>query len=143
LFISLREEIELLNKYLTLEQLGRGFKYSFLVDKALDIDNIEFPPMLLQPSVENAVKHGVSLLGPQGKILLTFFKKDQDLGVVISDNGTSKTKIENKRSGYGIKFTSERIENLKKICKPAEIIYSMVYTSSGTEVTFIFKHWIA
>lgn len=141
LFVPLSQEINMLKDYLFLEQLRFGFEYLVRVDDDLDINNIEFPPMLLQPSVGNAVKHGVARLKSAGLITLIFFKKNKDFGVLIKDNGT-KPDMVHQANGYGIKFTEERIESLKKICKPAEITYSIVYTSSGTEASFIFKNWL-
>src|SRR5690606_4715961 len=70
--ISLSQEKTLLDDYLQMEQLRFGFKYEINHSENLDLDNIEIPSMLLQPFVENAVKHGISEKATDGKITVTF-----------------------------------------------------------------------
>ena len=57
--VSLSDEIEQLQLYLKLEQLRFPFSYSLAVGKNIEPDAIEIPGMLIQPFVENAVKHGM------------------------------------------------------------------------------------
>ena len=61
--VPLSDEIEQLQLYLKLEQLRFPFSYSLTVDKNIEPDAIEIPGMLIQPFVENAVKHGIAPRG--------------------------------------------------------------------------------
>ena len=78
LFIYLSDELEHLQEYIALEQLGIEFRLVLHIDPDLDLDCIDFPPMLLQPTIENAVKHGVADLGQKGIIWLSLFKKENE-----------------------------------------------------------------
>lgn len=142
LFISLSEDIEMLEKYISIEQLRFEFNYIMEIDTELDIDTIEFPPMLLQPTVENAVKHGVSGLGKEGLISISFLKKEKDLIITVKDNGKKKTDKIKDGHGHGILFTRERIEHLKKLYQKEKMEYTIVHNENGTIVRFIFENWL-
>ena len=72
--ISLSQEKTLLDDYLQMEQLRFGFKYEINTSANLDLENTEIPSMLLQPFVENAVKHGMAQKADNGKITIVFNK---------------------------------------------------------------------
>lgn len=59
--IPLAEEIKILEDYLSLELLrfANSFSYNITIDEAIDPEEIEIPPMILQPFVENALIHGL------------------------------------------------------------------------------------
>ncbi len=86
---SLREEIEMLNNYLLLEQLRfqRRFAYRISVDAAIDLDDTPLPPLLVQPFVENALLHGLQNKSEMGFIAVAFALKDRKLIITITDNG--------------------------------------------------------
>lgn len=58
--IELAEEIEILTNYLELESMRfeNDFSYQLNLSEDIDEDYVQLPPMLLQPYVENAIKHG-------------------------------------------------------------------------------------
>lgn len=142
LFVSLAQDIEMMEKYIRIEQLRFEFKYIIDIDPELDLEAIEFPPMLLQPMVENAVKHGMAGLGSQGIISLSFQKKGVNLEIIIKDNGTMRKEQNKNGHGYGIKFTLERIESLRKLFHKEKIDYQLSYADNGTIARFLFENWI-
>jgi len=142
LFISLSQDIEMLEKYIRIEQLRFDFKYTIDIDPLLDPGAIEFPPMLLQPSIENAVRHGISGLGSEGVISIFFHKKEKALEIIIKDNGIKRDSKIKEGHGYGMKFTNERINNLRKLYKKEKIDYQLIHSENGTMVTFFFENWI-
>ena len=85
--ISLAQEEKLLHDYLQMEQLRFGFTYKITHAESLDLPNIEIPSMLLQPFVENAVKHAVAVKPGAGEILISFLQKGHDLLLSVKDNG--------------------------------------------------------
>lgn len=146
LFIYLSDEIEHLQKYIALEQLGLEFRLVLHIDPDLDLDSIDFPPMLLQPTIENAVKHGVADLGQKGIIWLSLFKKGDDLLITIKDNGkfiSDKPSKSVSVSGHGIALTKERIEILGKLFPKEKISYHLEQEETGTNVCFTFENWLA
>ena len=140
LFIPLSEEIKMLDNYLSLERLRFGFAYNIKIDEELDVHSIDFPPMLLQPSVENAVKHGVWKLGETGVIKITFSNSEDGFVITVFNTGQNdiaKSIIE----GYGIKLTRSRIDNLRKIFKHSTIDFSVSFKEDGYEAKFIFSNY--
>jgi hypothetical protein len=93
-FISLSEEMEMLTKYLELEGLRFEKDFSFSIQSNNDevSDDILLPPMLLQPYIENAIRHG--LLHQKGeKTIAVHFNFDENkklLTCVIQDNGIGR-----------------------------------------------------
>jgi sensor histidine kinase YesM len=92
--IPLSEEIKTLGLYLDIEKarFSEDFEYEIKTENISDADHIKIPAMLLQPYIENAVKHG--LLHKNGKKHLSVvFKKEQNnLRISIDDNGIGMKK---------------------------------------------------
>src|SRR5690606_3874235 len=84
--ISLSQVKTLLDDYLQMEQLRFGFAYEINHAGKLDLDNIEIPSMLLQPFVENALKHGVSQNASDRLIVITITEIVNILVLTASDN---------------------------------------------------------
>lgn len=95
--ISLKEEIEMLQNYIELERarMEKPFEVSFEIPEDLEVDFIEIPPMLLQPFVENAIKHGLHDIDYPGKLTLRFQESEAVIKVEIIDNGKGLS-VENK-----------------------------------------------
>jgi ligand-binding sensor domain-containing protein/anti-sigma regulatory factor (Ser/Thr protein kinase) len=87
--VPLSQELELLRHYLDLEQYrsGQRFVYDILHDPELETDLIHIPPMLLQPFLENAVKHGMGAKTSGGRITLQLNDRGDYLEATIEDNG--------------------------------------------------------
>lgn len=90
--ISLSDELEILNLYLQLEhaRFRDHFDYSFEVDKELDAQDFELPPMLIQPFIENAVWHGLRYLEGKGMLHIRISSQADGLKVSIADNGIGR-----------------------------------------------------
>lgn len=90
--VSLGAEIESISHYIELQQLRYGdcFDFSLHVDEDLDIEEWSFPPMLLQPVVENAIEHGLIPKKQSGKLHLSFEREAEHLHVVVEDNGIGR-----------------------------------------------------
>jgi hypothetical protein len=142
LLTSLADDISMVENYIHIEQLRFEFRFVMQIDPALDLYAIDFPPMVLQPCLENAVKHGVSGLGPLGTIHLKFQKQGNDLLITVLDNGNIKNTTSKKGNGMGLKLTKERIYNLKKLYKNENIEFSLTSTEQGTMASFYFQNWI-
>jgi len=137
---SLNEEIITLETYLKLEQLRFGFKFEIKTNN-VNIYETEIPSLLLQPLIENAVKHGVSSLKEEGYVNLLFSKANNDMVVEIQDNGAGFD-IKEVGSGYGLKLTRDRIKLLNQIMNGQSIeLYIKENTPSGTIVSLQFKNW--
>jgi LytS/YehU family sensor histidine kinase len=106
--ISLSDETAQLELYLQLEQLRVSFEYRIEIDSTIQPDNEEIPGMLIQPIVENAVKHGVSAVR-NGTVAIHFSKEAHILLVEITDNGPGFPTPTDPANGFGLKATEERL----------------------------------
>lgn len=124
-FVSVSDEIETLQSYMELEKmrLENKFEFEIIYNKDLEIDFINIPPMLIQPFVENAIKHGLNNLDYKGLLELKIEEKDTTLYIDISDNGVgidnTKTKTTKKHRSMSMNIFEQRRIVLEKITKRA------------------------
>jgi len=87
--IALSDEIAMLRNYMELEQMRKPgiFEFEINYDEELESDFIQVPPMMIQPFIENAIKHGFKNIDYVGKLRLSFTDKSEYIVVVIQDNG--------------------------------------------------------
>lgn len=142
--ISLDDEINILDDYLQMEQLRFNFKYDITVDVNLNRANIDVPAMLLQPFVENAVKHGVASQREKGLVNMQINNQDKNLVFIISDNGSGfkQNSGEVKNDSFGLKLTEERIELLNQVYKDQPVILNIQTAGTGTIITITLTNWI-
>jgi hypothetical protein len=139
--ISLSQEKTLLDDYLQMEQLRFGFKYEINSSQNLDLDNTEIPSMLLQPFVENAVKHGISQKANDGKVIVTFMNQENDLVLTVTDNGTGFDPAK-KNNGLGLSLSDNRIALLNSIYKENRFVLIVQSTNSGTKISLTLTDWL-
>jgi tetratricopeptide (TPR) repeat protein len=116
-YISLSEELIMIDNYLVIQQLlyNNKFDFNINVDGGIDTEAILLPPMLTQPFIENAIKHGFKDTAVKGEINISFKFNNEKLLFEITDNGVGFTKNEivNKKS-LAMKITKERLINISK-----------------------------
>ncbi|SHN25037.1 sensor histidine kinase [Mucilaginibacter sp. OK098] len=138
---SLDKEILTLETYLKLEQLRFGFKYEIHIDKEINIYETEIPSLLLQPMVENAVKHGVSALQEKGLVSIGFAKQQNNMAVTIKDNGEGFLANVNSK-GFGLKLTQDRIKLLNEFTKDQPVTFEVKKNvPTGAKIELTFKNW--
>lgn len=139
--VSIHEELQTLESYIKLERLRYGFTFDLIVDPQIDAYSHEIPSQLIQPLIENAIRHGASHLLDKGLVRLQIRRAGDDMIVTISDNGRGMK--ENSSEGYGLRMTRERIE-LLNLMNPAQQIEMDIDTTpeSGTIITINFKSWL-
>jgi len=120
--ITLEEEIAMLENYMLLESmlLPDGFDYAVFLNESTDAANTMVPPLIFQPMIENAIKHGLEPLNRRGSISLRFSENHGLLETTIADNGIGlgsssvDTKTTVKKRSMGMQITRERIELINK-----------------------------
>jgi tetratricopeptide (TPR) repeat protein len=87
--ISLSDEIAMLRDYIELEQMRQPGRFEIEIDQseALELEFIQVPPMMIQPFIENAIKHGFKEIKGGGLLQLKFYEKRSRLHIEITDNG--------------------------------------------------------
>jgi two-component system LytT family sensor kinase len=142
--ISLDDELKILDDYLQMEQLRFNFKYQLVVDPAINKDNIEVPAMLLQPFVENAVKHGVANIREKGVIMITISQENKNLVLSISDNGAGFQQQNSiSDTSFGLKLSRERIKLLNEIYNDQPAVLNIASNKTGTIITITLTNWIS
>ncbi|MFT3826518.1 MAG: histidine kinase [Chitinophagaceae bacterium] len=139
--VSLEDELDMLDNYLQMEQLRFPFQYS-INTKAVNIANTEIPVMLLQPFAENAVKHGVSGMQGEGRIIINIEADQQSLKMQVQDNGKGFSP-DNYQPGLGLKLSQKRIELLNEIYGTATVSLTIEHADPGTIVTITLKNWLS
>ena len=84
---TVKDEVEMVQNYLEIEQTRFGDRLEFVIDVEEAVLLEEIPMFILQPLVENAVKHGISKIEEQGKIVLQILKTNKGIEIKILDNG--------------------------------------------------------
>jgi two-component system LytT family sensor kinase len=111
-FVTLREELEAIEEYLNIECIRFGSKLT--VDRQIDPDSLDVivPSMLLQPLVENSIKHGLSPKIGEGRITIRSVRQDGHAIIDVIDNGVGVQPgpIERVTSGgIGLRNVNERL----------------------------------
>ena len=106
--VPLRRELDFLRRYLAIEEtrFGDRLRVAFAVDSAL-LEAL-VPPFLLQPLVENAVRHGIEPQASPGLIRIEANREGKNLRLVVSDNGKGFEARPAPSSGHGIGLANTR-----------------------------------
>jgi tetratricopeptide (TPR) repeat protein len=142
-YITLEEEINYLQQYLSLEKIRFGDKmnYAFNIPSSVDLDDILIPSMLLQPFVENAVWHGIMPSENGGDITIDVVCTPNDVIINIIDTGigikNSKPSNHETHLSRGMKLINDRITLLNKINKFPISINIHQTGEKGTSVSVI------
>lgn len=142
-YIALEQEIEMLEGYLTLQNLKHGghFEYYIEVDPTLDPEEVAVPPMFAQPFIENAVEHGIREMPSEGKIYISFRPDGELILLEIRDNGvgigqsTPHQHSEVPHRSLATQITKERIALYQKSLRK-DIYFEVKSLNQGTQVVF-------
>ena len=122
-FVTLTSEVQILELYLKLEhhRFMDKFDYIFNVDKGMDQENIQIPPMLIQPYIENAIWHGLRYKEEKGYLKVEI-KNGEHLKVIVEDNGIGrkkslelKTKNQQEVKSTGLKNINNRLQIINQV----------------------------
>jgi len=109
---TLGQEIDMIEAYLNIQKIRMGERLGFSIELAERLRQHSFPPMLLQPLVENAVKHGLEPKIDGGKIAISATEEEGALRIEIIDTGVGFSAYQ--KNGVGIANVKERLRLLYK-----------------------------
>lgn len=112
--ISLKQELEFLKKYLEIEQMRFHDRLRVEMEISPDTLDAKVPNMILQPLVENAIKHGIAPRSEGGKIEIGAIRNNGDLSLTVTDNGIGIPFNDtiNLPEGVGLSNTRRRLKHL-------------------------------
>ena len=115
-FIAFEEEIELNELYLKLEhfRFRDKFDYTFTNNAPQLGYNLEVPPMLIQPFIENAVWHGLRYKEEKGNLEVSINEEKESLVIYIKDNGIGRKKSKALKTENQKKYKSTGLDNVSK-----------------------------
>ncbi len=145
-FVSLSEELEQLALYLELEKERFTGKFTYELPDPAGYEDIQLPPMILQPFVENAIWHGLRYREGGGQLQITITPVPDRVQLIITDNGIGRTRSEalktsNQRShrSTGMETTRQRLALVNEYyAKDFRVAISDAFPDSenvGTKVT--------
>ena len=116
--IPLDEEVDTLKIYMELENVRfrNPFTFSILIQSEIDAKTTLIPPLILQPFVENSIKHGFRNPEKSGNITIEVRRENEYLVCIVEDNGVGRNQTMNlkpisgfKKESIGVKLTEERL----------------------------------
>ncbi len=132
--IPLQKEVDLVTNYLLLEKLR--FKdllnYRINIDESVDLFEISVPPLLVQPLVENSIKHGIlPLQSVEGYVEVNIKEEDGVLIIEVRDNGVG---IEHSKGKQNLLHESFGLDNIRKRIDQLSIIQNKKITFDFEDV---------
>lgn len=155
LLIPLEREVAFLKQYVHMEQMRfkEPFEVIWEIEEAIDLDAYLFPPMLIQPYIENAIWHGLRYKRETGKIEIKIYQVDNDqLVCIIQDDGVGRKKAGEIRTSsfslkksMGTRITEDRISMTNqilgaKIKVRTDDLFDQQGRSTGTRVTIFIPY---
>lgn len=115
--VPLKTDLQALELYLQLEirRLGKPVNYTIRVDAEIDVEEVQIPPLILQPFVENSIWHGMSDIVEEGLIEIEIKTNGDLMHCLIRDNGkglSNQRPAEKGHQSMGMKITEARLEHL-------------------------------
>lgn len=123
-FVPLAEDLEALELYVEFEKIrfDRRFDYSIKVVAGVDVNKVMVPPLIIQPYVENAIRHGLRYKREKGSLWIRYFQRDGQLVCEVEDNGVGRKRaaeLTAARPAYqkslGMQITSDRLSYLNEL----------------------------
>lgn len=138
-FVTLREEVQFVQSYFSIEEARFGNRLKLIIDIPKSIMNIKMPSFVLQPIIENAVKHGILPKAEGGSVYLKAYLENDEMKFYVRDTGVGMNEDRLKEvlinwPGIGLKNVNERLK----------LLYGEEYGLSiktsfnkGTKISFI------
>ncbi len=142
-FSSVQDDATALESYLNLQLLNydNKFAYTISIDDSVTEDFDVLPTLITQPFVENAILHGLKD-SINGRINVTYFKKNDTLSVTITDNGKGfeikKEDAKRLHKSMSMEIIQEQLRSLNKTSKNFKGVVAIDSSSKGTKVTLGF-----
>ncbi|MEO6721564.1 MAG: histidine kinase [Ferruginibacter sp.] len=143
--VALSNELEALKLYIEMEALrfSNRFIYEIIIDENVCADNLQVPPLIIQPYVENAIWHGLLHKESGGKLTVDIKTiNDNMLQCTIEDNGIGRAKASELKSksapsnkSLGMKLTEERINILNQYASMNASIKIIDLTNNAGEAS--------
>jgi sensor histidine kinase YesM len=113
--VPLSDELDFIRNYIRIQQVRFGDRLQYEENIERTCQTLTIPPMVLQPLVENSVKHGITPKEEGGTITVSIKKKNGEAIFTVADNGiglANITEFESSNSGVGLANSDTRLQNM-------------------------------
>ena len=110
--VALAEEIEFLQKYVDIQKARFADRLQVSVEIPPELMPAQFPALILQPMVENAIKHGIAKRVQGGLVRVTAFRSNGSLNLSVYNDGPGLPGRDEMRSGIGLSNVRSRLQGL-------------------------------
>jgi LytS/YehU family sensor histidine kinase len=110
--VALEEELELLERYLGIEKVRFAERLRVVMDVPKELRGERVPSLILQPIVENAVKHGIARRVEGGTVAISAERRNGSLRLSVYNDGPALPEGWKKSGGIGLENVRERLESL-------------------------------
>jgi LytS/YehU family sensor histidine kinase len=107
--VPLRQEFAQLNAYLEIMAMRMGHRMTYRLELPTELGGFEVPPMLLQPLVENAIKHGIEPKVGSSTLEVKAVREEGAVVVTVADTGRGLPAEPDERGGYGVEHVRDRL----------------------------------
>ncbi len=113
--VKLIHELDFIENYIKIQQVRFGSRLKYEVEVEPECINLEVPPMILQPLVENSVKYGIAPKDDGGTIKLIVKRVEEGIYFEVTDDGLGKNAfkvLDGQSSGVGLKNSDKRLKSI-------------------------------
>ena len=136
--VPLRRELEFLNRYLLIQETRYESRLTVHMNIADDAMNAAVPYLMLQPIVENALKHGIDTMPGSGEITISANRINGVLVLMVEDTGPGLGASRSVRDGFGLKNIQSRLTQLYG--KEYSFVIEDVLEGHGARVKLTFPY---
>ena len=122
-FVTVADELQQVKSYLAIEKARFEERIKVSIDMKPGCEEWPIPPLIIQPLVENAVKHGISVKEEGGSVSVVISKHNEELHIIVQDDGIGmdekqsenifrKNSINNNSPGIGLQNINKRMEQI-------------------------------
>jgi len=122
-FVTVADELQQIKSYLAIKKARFGARIKVSIDMESGCEEWPIPPLIIQPLVENAVRHGIAVKEDGGSLQVMVSKLDSELHVSVQDDGVGmnkkqsedifrKNNLEYSSEGIGLKNINQRMEQI-------------------------------
>jgi len=135
--IPLIDELDSLRNYMDTQKLRFADRFTYEIDVTPDVDinDVQIPPLLIQPFVENAIEHGFRNKKDMGKIIIQIYRKESLICYEIKDNGVGYLTNKKDDKIHAIDIFEKRL----KLLGEKENTFDIQSSKNGTVTKFCLK----
>lgn len=135
--VTLRQEMEILKIYLEIEQIRFQDRLEVSIEVEPAIYDKKVPNLILQPIVENAIRHGIAQFAKQGKVTVIAQCENGHIELKVSDNGKGMVSTQEADIKEGIGLSNTRMRLRQLYGEKGKLILNNIGESQGLEVKIV------